>query len=122
MKIVTEATTVTLVVDTMPPWKQTAADENEKRRQVERKKALQQKAREAFNTLPLPFIPYAVSIHYSRKEGKSDSANIIGGILDSLQNIIFQNDNQVKEIFYTEWQGDRDQYQVTVTKLVARPK
>jgi len=33
--------TVTFVVDNMPPWKQTVADENEKRRQVERKKALQ---------------------------------------------------------------------------------
>jgi len=122
MEVVTETPAVTFVVDNRPPWKQTPADESEKKRQAKRKKALQEKAKEVFKTSPLPFTPYAVLIRYSRKEGRPDSANIVGGILDGLQNIIFENDNQVKEIFYTEWQGDRDWYQVTVMKLVVCPK
>lgn len=122
MKLIKTMTAVTFVVDAMPPWKQSPADENEKRRQAERRKALQEKAREIFKaSFPL-LTPCAVSIRYSRKVGKSDSANIVGGVLDSLENIVFKNDNQVKEIFYAEWQGDKDWYQVTVTKLVARLK
>jgi len=115
-------TAVTFVVDTMPSWKQSPADESEKKRQVERKKTLQEKAREVIKTSPPLLTPCAVSIRYSRKDGRSDSANIVGGILDSLENIIFENDNQVKEIFYTEWEEDKDWYQITVTRLVVRPK
>jgi Holliday junction resolvase RusA-like endonuclease len=46
-----------------------------------------------------------------------DSGNIVGGILDSLQGIIYKNDNQVIQISYVEWLGKQDRYQVTVTEL-----
>lgn len=111
--------TLTFVVDAVPPWKQIPADEAEKRRQEDRKKALQERAKKALRVAPLS-TPCTVSIRYFRKEGRSDSANIIGGVLNSLQNIIFKNDNQVVEISYTEWPGSRDWYQVTVTELARR--
>lgn len=101
----------------MPPWKQTAADESEKRRQAERKESLQKRAKEAFKASDPISTQCAVSVHYSRKKGRSDSANIIGGILDSLQGIIFYNDNQVVEVSYTESPSSQDWYQVKVTEL-----
>ena len=112
--------TLSFVVNTMPPWKQTPADNDEKKRQAERKKALQEKAMEVSRTSSMSSGRCAVSIRYSRRKGKADSSNIIGGILDSLQNIIFENDNQVDEIFYAQWLGESDWYQVTVTELVGR--
>jgi len=100
--------TITFVVDNMPPWKQSPADEAERDRQVERKESLQRKAKKAFRVGTLLSTPCAVSICYSRSKGGSDSANIIGGVLDSLENIIFKNDSQVVEIYYIEWPGERD--------------
>ena len=107
---------VTFLVDNMPPWKQAPADDNEKARQTKRKQALQEKARESFNSSPVS-TPCAISIRYCRNKGRSDGANIVGGIADSLQGIIFDNDNQVVEISYREWSGDRDWYQIKVTEL-----
>lgn len=50
----------------------------------------------------------------------SDSANIIGGILDSLEGVTYRNDRQVVEISYSESLGSQDWYQVTVAELAAR--
>lgn len=108
---------VTFVVDSAPPWKQIAADNAERARQAECRDSLQRKAREVFSGSAPLSANCAVTIHYSRSRGRSDSANIIGGILDSLQGIIFDNDNQVTEITYIEWPGSQDWYQVTITEL-----
>lgn len=97
--------------------KQIPADKAEKSRQIERKESLQEKAKETFR-LSVPLCtPGAVTIRCSRRKGRSDSANVIVGVLDSWQGIIFDNDNQVVEISYAGWFGCRDWYQVTVTEL-----
>lgn len=108
---------ITFVVDSVPPYKQTPADRAERERQDTYRRALQEKAREAFaNSLPFP-AQCAVTIRYLRSRGQADSANIIGGILDSLQGIAFNDDRQVTEITYVEWKGNRDWYQVIVAEL-----
>lgn len=110
---------VTFKVENKPPYKQTPEGEAECNRQAERRDALQQRARAAFGPLrPLKrSVRCAVSIYYSRKKGKADSGNIVGGVLDALQCIAFKNDSQVAQISYIEWSGSRDWYQVTVSEL-----
>lgn len=109
---------VTFVVDNMPPWEQTPADDNEKARQIKRKQALQEKARESFNSSPVS-TPCAISIRYCRNIGRLYGTNIVGGVTEGLQGIIFEDDKQVVEISYCEWSGDRDWYQITVTELTS---
>ena len=108
---------VTFVVNSVPPWKQTPADDGEKCRQYERRCALQEEARKIFAGLQMFSGCCAVIIRYSRNAGRADGANIIGGILDGLQGIAYQNDKQVTEITYREWSGDQDWYQVAVIEL-----
>ena len=63
--------TVTFVVNNMPPWKQTPADGDEKKRQIERKKVLQEKAiMEVSRNSSMSPGRCAVSIRYSRSKGK----------------------------------------------------
>jgi Holliday junction resolvase RusA-like endonuclease len=106
---------VTFVVESVPPWKQAPADEEERTRQVQRKSNLLEKAQAVFRIAPLQ-TPCALAIRYSRCSGGPDAANIIGGVADALQGIIYVNDNQLHEISYVEWLGNRDWYQVTVTE------
>lgn len=44
----------------------------------------------------------SLNIVYSRVKGENDSANIIGGICDALQNIFYADDRQVVNIRYSE--------------------
>lgn len=99
----------------VPPWKQTPAEEEGRTRQEQRKSNLLEKARAVFRTDPLQ-TPCALAIRYSRCSGGPDAANIIGGVADALHRIIYTNDNQLHEISYVEWLGNRDWYQVTVTE------
>jgi|YelNatPaOPRAMG01_1025707.scaffolds.fasta_scaffold209998_1 Holliday junction resolvase RusA-like endonuclease len=108
---------VTFVVNSAPPWKQAPANKAEKRRQCERLQVLREKAGEVFADLPMISGHCAVIIRYSRNVGRADGANIIGGILDGLRGIAYQDDRQVTEITYREWAGDQDWYQVTVIEL-----
>ncbi len=113
--------TATFVVYAKPPYKQAPADATEREYQLERKYALQEKAREVISDYRSQDVMYSVDIRYCRHGGKSDSANNIGGILDCLQGIAFSNDKQVVEIHYTEWKGSQDWYQVTVAELAKAP-
>ncbi len=110
-------TAMTFVVDATPPWKQTPADAGERERQRERLAALQQKAREYMREANPLSGRCTVAIRYTRGQGRSDSANIIGGVLDGLQGTVLINDRQVVEIAYTEHQGSADRYQVTVSEI-----
>jgi len=44
----------------------------------------------------------SLNIIYSRAKGENDSANIIGGICDALQNVFYADDKQVVNIRYSE--------------------
>lgn len=104
------------VVKSIPPVKQTPADTKEKENIEERKTKLKEEAKKLFTEKPPFGGPCAVSIRYFRHKGKADSANIVGGVLDSLQGIVIEDDKQVIEIAYTEWSGKEDWYQITITE------
>ena len=109
---------LTFRVDAKPPWKQTPADAWEKGRQAVRKEALQIQAQAAVNGMPALTARCSVSIRYVRKTGQGpDGGNIVGGVLDALEGIVFINDRQVVDISYAEHPGTEDWYQVTVTEL-----
>lgn len=107
---------ITFVVNNQPPWKQSPASPEERKRQTDRSQALQEKAKEVFKSAPTT-VQCCVSIHYSRNQGQMDSGNIIGGVLDSLEGIIYNNDKQAIQISYIEWHGENDSYQITITEL-----
>ena len=94
-----------------PPYKQTPVDGVEKGHQVERARLLSEAASRSSQQLEGRV---ALAIRYKRKAGRSDAANIIGGIADTLQGICYVNDSQLKEIHYTEEAGDEDEYWVVV--------
>ncbi|GAI53042.1 unnamed protein product [marine sediment metagenome] len=112
-------TPISFVVNEKPPYKQAPADAAERKSQAQRKEVCQQEARKAFVGHNLLTAPCAVSIRYWRGQGRADSANIIGGILDALESIVYQDDNQVVEISYIEHRTMRsDWYQFTITEVV----
>lgn len=110
---------VTFVVNDKPPYKQTPADTQEKQNQSQRKQTCVNAAGEARKhfTGTIFTKKCVVQIRYHRAKGQSDSGNIVGGILDALQGIVYKNDSQVVEIHYLELPETKDRYQVTVTEL-----
>ena len=44
----------------------------------------------------------AIRVKYKRAKGENDAANIIGGICDALQGILYANDRQVTQFEYSE--------------------
>ena len=53
----------------------------------------------------------------SKKEQEADSANIIAGIANALQGIIYENDCQIKEIHYRQRVSERDMYRIRIKKI-----
>lgn len=103
-------------VNFIPPSKQTPADQRERDENNKRKEKLKVTLASIYCNHPINN-KCSISIRYSRHNGKSDSANIIGGILDALQGIVISNDNQFIDIAYTEWEGESDWYQITITEI-----
>lgn len=104
---------IEISVQGKPPYKQAPASPGEKGNQDKSKEELQNKAREMYKSEPLEG-DVSLVIVYSRSRGKMDSANIIGGIADALENIVYKNDRQIKSIQYTETKGGEDHYTVSV--------
>src|SRR5438094_241979 len=104
-------------VDALPPYKQAPASRAEQNNQTVRRGLLQERAREELGSSEPLGQRCAIAIHYSRRLGRSDSGNIVGGILDALQGIAYHNDNQVVEIRYVEDPGERDHYSVTLSDI-----
>jgi len=106
-----------VVVNYLPPYKQTSAGKKEKRNQDKRTNLLKDAAKATSNSPCFETKKFKVDIYYSRCKGKADSGNIIGGILDALVDIIYKDDRQVVDINYREFQGSKDFYMVAVTEL-----
>jgi len=53
----------------------------------------------------------------SRKEQEADSANIIAGIANVLQRIIYENDRQIKEIHYRRRISEKDVYRIRIRRI-----
>jgi hypothetical protein len=103
-----------IYVEGCPPWKQAAANGDEKARQKERRALLEEKAREIFGKAPCLVTQIKLSIRYRRNIGRCDATNIIGGIADALQAVYF-DDREIRQVHYIEEWGDKDEYWVTVT-------
>ena len=99
-------------VSGMPPYKQTPANNDEREHQHERRELLKAEARKICKSLTINEV--RLDIIYSRHSGKADPANIIGGIADALQGIVYVNDRQIKTIHYIEKEGDKDQYTISI--------
>jgi len=99
----------------IPPYKQAPADTNERRNQMKRTEALKSAAVNE-KTAPIKG-KVSLTITYSRKSGRSDAANIIGGIADALNGIAYDDDKQIVEIHYSETVGSSDKYQVSIEEL-----
>ncbi len=54
-------------------------------------------------------------VYHAQVKGlKGDSANIIGGIANALESIIYPNDKQLREIHYLEMEASEERYSVMV--------
>lgn len=107
-----------VVVEGKPPVKQTPANKREKLDQQARTKLLRDEAGKEWNGQRLIGDPCWMRVEYRRSKGASDSANIIGGIADSLQKIVISDDRQLVEIHYTEKKGSSDMYDITVGQIL----
>jgi len=96
-----------------PPYKQAPADPSEQENQRTYRQNLEAEARRHFPETISREV--RIEIIYTRAKGCSDAPNIIGGIIDSLQGIAYDNDRQVVEIHYRENRGPIDQYSVSMT-------
>jgi Holliday junction resolvase RusA-like endonuclease len=59
-----------------------------------------------------------LSLHIAFRRAKSelDSANIVGGVADALQNVLYADDKQITRIVYSEEKGEQDEYTVKVER------
>ena len=104
-----------LQVKEIPPYKQTPADRHERQSQEKRANALMVEANSQFGSLLRGNV--RLTIEYHRYRGRSDAANIIGGIADALNRIAYDDDRQIVEIHYREAKGDVDWYQVAIEEV-----
>ena len=58
-----------------------------------------------------------LKVSYTRSKGKADGANIIGGIADCLQHIVYKNDKSLVNISYSETRGEEDKYEVEISSI-----
>jgi len=99
-----------------PPYKQAPADSSERENQKLYRHNLEIEARKHFPEMMKGDIK--MEIFYTRAKGRSDAANNIGGIADTLQGIAFADDKQVVEIHYREKRGITDAYSIKISSLV----
>ena len=97
--------TIDLEITARPPVKQMPADAAERARQPQANMAF----REAFVAAYPSWwmftlaVDLDLSIDYERGAGRSDSANIIGGIADQLESCnAYHNDRQLRRVTYAE--------------------
>lgn len=96
-----------------PPYKQSPADSSERKNQQIYREAL---VKEAHEHCSQPISQnLKIDIRYTRANGRADSMNIIGGVADCLQGIVYINDKQIVEVHYSENKGTRDEYLVKIS-------
>jgi len=96
-----------------PPYKQLPADLGKLENQRLYRQGMRVEASRHFSEPTMGEV--RVEIVYTRAEGRSDAASIIGGIIDSLRGIAYANDRQVVEVHYREKRGRADEYSVRVS-------
>lgn len=103
------------VFETPPSISQVTLSEIE-----EKKKFVNALRREAKNHFKSP-IPKGTNvkliIEYSRCRRNYDGVNIVGGIANSLEGIVYLNDRQITEIYYSEKKGKVEEYWIEITEI-----
>lgn len=102
-------------VKSRPPYKQAPADANERKNQQSYRMALIAEAKIHFAKPASGNL--RMEIKYGRGRGAMDSANIIGGIADTLQGIAYLNDRQLVEVHYFEQKEGEDAYSIRISSL-----
>ena len=111
-------------VDGSPPWKPNPGP-SRKKYEPTRKERVDKLQREAYRVKEEEIFfaeKVALAIRCCRVESARDAANIVGGIADALQKILYKNDSALVEIHYLEQrgaEGAKDEYWVEVAKVDA---
>jgi hypothetical protein len=114
---------VSFRVDGPPPWKGTPGPAkvgygSEKKELI---KVLRREAKRVEEDEEIFFSDeVALAVTYVRAKKARDAANIIGGIADALQGILYTNDSKLVEIYYYELSIGKDEddfYLVEVAKV-----
>lgn len=110
---------VRIEVKCIPPWKQLPAGASERRNQKSRKEKLQEEAKKKVSDLHGSLITgdLRMKVVYIRSKGRADATNILGGIADSLQKIVYENDKFLTKIDYSEVKGNADEYVVEISSI-----
>ena len=109
-------------VDGPPPWKASPGPMRAKY-EPERKQLVEKLRREAYRVKEEEIFfsdEVALAVTYLRAQKARDPANIIGGIADALQGILYKNDSKLVEIHYSELPIGKDQedkYWIEVAKV-----
>ena len=108
---------IKIKIPNIPPYKQSPASNKEKETQKIRKTIFQEEAKQEMINKKILSGDIKLKIRYKRGKCKSDSANIIGGICDSLSKIVYNDDSQVKQIDYKETKSNKEKIEVDVILL-----
>lgn len=57
----------------------------------------------------------ALTIRHIRRAGQSNATDIIKGVADALQGVLYENHDQIQEVAYSERPGDREHYQASIS-------
>ncbi len=107
-----------------PPWKPSPGPTRQKYEPARKElvEKLQREAYRAARTVLGEEIFFservALGIKYHRAKGRRDGANIIGGVADALQKILYKDDSALVEIHYVEETSEdaEDDYWIEVAK------
>lgn len=110
---------VIIEVKCKPPYKQSWASSSERGNQKSRKEKLQEEAKKKVSDLhgSLMSGDLTMKVVYTRSKGRADAANILGGIADSLQKIVYENDRCLTKIDYSEKKGNEEEYVVEISSI-----
>lgn len=103
-------------VNGLPPLKNTAISiKSTKHPHYDRYKELQRIAKEKMKSLEI--VQGGIGILVENYFGIGDADNALGGIFDSLEGIVFHNDNQFKDVHYKVISKDKVGYKIKIWKL-----
>jgi len=112
---------IEFTVEGLPPSYDPASSiMNPRHRHYPRVQKLQAAAKKAMaGNKPLTRL-IAMEIFYGINLGnpRMDAVNMIGGIANALQGIVYKDDNLIREVYYREWYTtDKDIYKIIVYEL-----
>jgi len=102
------------VSDIPPSYDAGLSITNPENPQHERYQYLRKEAEKVMAGRPPLDCGLTMRIQYTRALGRADGVNIIGGIANTLQEVVYEDDKQLWHIVYGETAGDEDEYLIEV--------